>query len=83
MRGFSYDYAPPLTQTHKVGQNSRANTTDRITIPDLDDPKEQEKLKKESLEQSESNEAQRKLELLEECKTLVFVKSYMASKIEV
>ena len=37
-----------------------------ITIPDLDDPKEQEKIRKESLEQSESNEAQRKLELIEE-----------------
>ena len=37
-----------------------------IAIPDLDDPKEQEKIKKESLEQSKSNEAQRKLELIEE-----------------
>ena len=35
-------------------------------IPNLDDPSEQEKLRKESLEQSENNEAQRKLELLEE-----------------
>ena len=33
---------------------------------DLDDPKEQEKIRKKSLEQSESNEAQRKLELIEE-----------------
>ena len=37
-----------------------------ITVSDLDDPKEQEKIRKESLEQSESNEAQRKLELIEE-----------------
>ena len=35
-------------------------------IPDLNDPKKQEKIKKESLEQSESNEAQRKLKLIEE-----------------
>ena len=40
--------------------------TDPITVPDLDDPKEQEKIKKESLEQSECNEAQRKFELIEE-----------------
>ena len=64
--GFPYDYAPPSTQTQEVGQNSGANTANPITIPDLDDPKEQEKIRKESLEQSESNEAQRKLELIEE-----------------
>ena len=39
---------------------------DPIAISDLDDPKEQEKMRKESLEQSENNEAQRKLELIEE-----------------
>ena len=39
---------------------------DLITIPDFDDPKEQEKIRKESLEQSESDKAQRKLELIEE-----------------
>ena len=66
MGGFPYDYAPPSTQTHEVGQNSEANTADLITIPDLDDPKEQKKIRKEFLEQSESNEAQRKLELIEE-----------------
>ena len=37
-----------------------------ITVPDLDDPKEQEKLRRESSEQSENNEAQRKLKLIEE-----------------
>ena len=37
-----------------------------IAVPNFDDPKEQEKIRKESLEQSESNEAQRKLELIEE-----------------
>ena len=50
-----------------MGQNSEANTIDPITISNLDDPKEQEKIRKESLEQSKSNEAQRKLELIEEC----------------
>ena len=39
---------------------------DLIAVPNLDDPKKQEKIRKESLEQSESNEAQRKLELIEE-----------------
>ena len=67
MGGFLYGYGPPSTQTHEVGQNSRANTTDPITISDLDDPKEQEKIRKELLEQSESNEAQQKLEHIEEC----------------
>ena len=50
-----------------MGQNLGANTTDPIIISDLDDPKEQEKIRKESSEQSENNEAQRKLELIEEC----------------
>ena len=40
--------------------------TELITVPDLNDLREQEKLRKESSEQSENNEAQRKLELLEE-----------------
>ena len=65
--GFPYGYAPPPTQVNKVGQNSGANTADPITILDLDDPKEQEKIRKESSEQSENNEAQRKLEHIEEC----------------
>ena len=34
---------------------------DPITVLDLDDPKEQEKIRKESLEQSESNEVQQNL----------------------
>ena len=66
MGGFQYGYEPPPTQTHEVGQNFGANTDDPITIPDLDDSKEQEKIRKELLEQSESNEALRKLELIEE-----------------
>ena len=57
MGGFLYGYAPFPTQTHEVGQNSRVNTADPITIPALDDSKEQEKIRKESLEQSKSNEA--------------------------
>ena len=39
---------------------------DPIAVSDLDDPKEQKKIRKESLEQSESNVAQRKMELIEE-----------------
>ena len=50
MRGFLYGYAPRPTQTHEVRQNFGANTANPITISDLDDPKEQEKIKKESLE---------------------------------
>ena len=64
MEGFPYDYAPP--STHEVGQNFGVNTADPITILDPDDPKEQEKIRKKSLEQSESNEAQQKLKLIEE-----------------
>ena len=65
-RGFPYGYAPPPTRVNEVGQNLGENTADPITILDLDDPKEQEKIRKESSEQSENNEAQRKLELIEE-----------------
>ena len=65
--GFPYGYAPPPTRVNEMGQNSRENIVDPITIPDLDDPKEQKKIRKESLEQSENNEAQWKLELIEEC----------------
>ena len=64
--GFPYGYPPPPTQMNKVGQNSRANMADSITISDIDDPKKEEKIRKELLEQSKSNEAQRKLELIEE-----------------
>ena len=66
-RGFPYCYAPPPTQVNEVGQNSRENTADPTTIPDLDDPKEQKKIQKESSKQFENNEAQQKLELIEEC----------------
>ena len=62
--GFPYDYAPPSARVNEVGQNSGENIADPITISDLDDPKEQEKIRKESSEQSENNEAQRKLELI-------------------
>ena len=64
--GFSYGYAPPPTRVNEGGQNSGANEADPIMVPNLDDPSEQKKLRKESSEQSENNEAQRKLELLEE-----------------
>ena len=64
--GFPYGYAPPPTRVNEVGQNSEQNMTEPITVSDLDDLKEQEKLRKESSKQSENNEAQRKLELIEE-----------------
>ena len=64
--GFPYGYAPPLTRVNETGQNSRQNMAEPITIPDLDDPKEQEKLRRESSEQSENSETQRKFELIEE-----------------
>ena len=67
MGGFSYGYVPPPIQVNDMGQNSRANTTDPITIPDLDDPKEMERIKKKSVEQSENIEAQWKVELIKEC----------------
>ena len=52
MGDFPYDYAPPPVQMNEVGQNSRANMADLIAIPDLDDPKEQENIRKEFVEQS-------------------------------
>ena len=51
---------------NEVGQNSGANKADPIMVSNLDDPKEHEKLRRESSKQSENNEAQRKLELIEE-----------------
>ena len=44
---------------------------DPIAVPNLDNPKEQKKIRKELLEQSESNEVQRKLQLIEECLRMV------------
>ena len=61
--GFPYGYTSP-TRVNEIGQNSGQNMAEPITVPDLDDPKEQEKLRRESSEQSENNEAQRKLELI-------------------
>ena len=64
--GFPYTYAPPPTRVNEIGQNSGQNMAEPITVSNLDDPKEQEKLRRESSEQFENNEAQRKLELIEE-----------------
>ena len=41
---FPYSYAPPPIWVNEMGQNSRENTADLITISDLDDPKKQEKI---------------------------------------
>ena len=55
--GFSYSYTPPPMRVNEIGQNSGENTVDPITILDLDDLKEQEKIEKESSKQFENNEA--------------------------
>ena len=44
-------------RVNKVGQNFGANTADPIMVSNLNDPRDQEKLRKESSEQSENNEA--------------------------
>ena len=64
--GFPYGYVPLPAWVNEVRQNSGENTTDSITILNLDNLKEQEKIRKESSEQFENNEAQWKLELIEE-----------------
>ena len=69
--GFPYGYAPPPTRVNETGQNSGQNMAEPITVPDLNDPKEQEKLRRESSEQFENSEAQRKFELIEECLKVV------------
>ena len=55
--GFPYNYALPPTSVNEAGQNSGANEADPITVPNLDDPKEHEKLRRELSEQYENNEA--------------------------
>ena len=82
MGGFSYGYVPPPIQVNDMGQNSRANVADPITIPDLDDPKERKRIRKELVEQSENIEAQRKLELIEQC-LKVMEGSYVYSLVDV
>ena len=80
MRGFLYGYTPPLIQVNDMGQNSWANAADPIAILDLDDPKE--RIRKELVEQSENIEAQRKLELIEQC-LKVMEGSYVYSLVDV
>ena len=65
--GFPVIYpTAPMVQTTNVGQQVGANMMDTLTVPDLDDPNEQEKLMmKDSLEQAD-NEAQLKFDLIEE-----------------
>ena len=48
MRDFPYGYVPPPLQMNDVRQNSRANMAEPIAIPNLDDLKEQERIRKES-----------------------------------
>ena len=63
--GFPYAYAPPPTRVNEGGQNSGTNEVDPIMVSNLDDPREQEKLRGEASDQCENNEAQRKFELIE------------------
>ena len=67
MGAFPYSYAPPPTQVNETGQSSGGNAANPIEISNLDDPTIIKKIRWESIEQFESNEAQRKLELIEEC----------------
>ena len=65
--GFPVPYpTAPMFPTTNVGQQVGANMMDAMTVPDLDDPNEQEKLlMKDNLEQAD-NEAQLKFDLIEE-----------------
>ena len=51
---------------NETGKSSGGNAANPIEIPNLDDLAIIEKIRRESIEQSESNEAQRKLELIKE-----------------
>ena len=64
--GFPYGYAPSSTQVNETRQSSGANAANPIEIPNLNDPAVRDMIRRESMEQSESNEAQRKLELIKE-----------------
>ena len=59
--GFLYGYAPPPVQVNETAHSSGGNAANPIEIPNLDDLAVIEKIRRESIEQSESNEAQRKL----------------------
>ena len=63
---FQYGYILPLVQMNKTGKNSGGNAAKLIKIPNLDDPMVIERVRRESMEQSENNEVERKLELIEE-----------------
>ena len=64
--GFPYGYAPPPVQVNETAHSSGGNAANPIEIPNLDDLAVIEKIRRESIEQSKSNEAQRKLALIEE-----------------
>ena len=50
--GFQYGYVSFLV--NEMGQSSGGNTANLIKIPNLDDPTVIEKIRRESIEQSES-----------------------------
>ena len=64
--GFQYGYAPHPVRVNETGQSSGGNAANPIEIPNLDDPTIIERIRQESMEQFQSNEAQQKLELIEE-----------------
>ena len=66
VRGFLYAYMPsPIMQMSNTGQQMGVNVIDPLAVPDLDDPKKQEKLATDAHEQAD-NEALLKFELIEE-----------------
>ena len=67
MDGYPYTYMPrPVRPSLDNELNSRASLTNSILVLDLDDMKEQGKLKKSSPNQVDDAEAQRKYNFLEE-----------------
>ena len=66
MGGYLYVYMPPpAIQMPNMGQQVGVNVVDPLVVPDLDDPKEQEKLATNAYEQAD-NEALLKFELIKE-----------------
>ena len=56
-KGFQYGYVPPPVRVNETGQSSGGNAANLIEIPNLDDLSIIEKIRWESIEQPESNEA--------------------------
>ena len=64
---YIYTYTLPSNGQPTVQEpHSEASPTNPVLVPDLDNPKAQEESKKDSTEQTDSTEAQQKIDLLEE-----------------